>query len=110
MVIAVCSLAIALDAERRRVGIGIGSAAPTPVRADEAEKFIEAVLDEGGLWERPVVIAPSALARFGELVAAAARPIDDVRGTAAYRTHALSVLARRSFSWAWDEYRRAAPA
>jgi CO/xanthine dehydrogenase FAD-binding subunit len=110
MVIAVCSLAIALDAERRRVGIGIGSAAPTPVRADQAETFMEAVLDEGGLWERPAAVAPSALARFGELVAGAARPIDDVRGTAAYRTHALSVLARRSFSWAWDEYRRAASA
>jgi CO/xanthine dehydrogenase FAD-binding subunit len=38
-------------------------------------------------------------------VAAAARPIDDVRGTAAYRRYALSVMARRSFAWAWDEYR-----
>jgi CO/xanthine dehydrogenase FAD-binding subunit len=110
MVIAVCSLAIALDAERRQVGTGIGSAAPTPVRADEAETFMEAVLDEAGLWEKPAAVAPSALMRFGELVAAAARPIDDVRGTAAYRTHALAVLARRSFSWAWDEYRRAASA
>ncbi|HEX9098829.1 MAG TPA: FAD binding domain-containing protein [Candidatus Dormibacteraeota bacterium] len=110
MVIAVCSLAIAIDAERRKVGTGIGSAAPTPLRAGEAETFMEAVLDEGGLWERPTVVAPSALTRFGELVAAAARPIDDVRGTAAYRTHALAVLARRSFSWAWDEYRRAASA
>src|SRR5260370_4313650 len=80
MVIAVCSLAIALDAERRRVGIGIGSAAPTPVRADEAEAFMEALLDDGGLWETGAAVAPSALARFGELVAAAARPIDDVRG------------------------------
>jgi CO/xanthine dehydrogenase FAD-binding subunit len=110
MVIAVCSFAIALDAERRQVGTGIGSAAPTPVTAAEAESFMEGVLDEGGLWERPAAVDPGALARFGELVAAAARPIDDVRGTAAYRRHALAVLARRSFAWAWDEYRAQASA
>ena len=110
MVIAVCSFAIALDADRRQVGTGIGSAAPTPVTAAEAESFMEGVLDEGGLWERPAAVDPVALARFGELVAAAARPIDDVRGTAAYRRHALAVLARRSFAWAWDEYRAQASA
>jgi CO/xanthine dehydrogenase FAD-binding subunit len=110
MVIAVCSLAVAVDPERRHVGTGIGSAAPTPVIAEEAERFIEGVLDEGGLWEKPKVLDPKALARFGELVAAAAHPIDDVRGTAAYRRHALSVMARRSFGWAWDEYRTRASA
>jgi CO/xanthine dehydrogenase FAD-binding subunit len=45
------------------------------------------------------------LERFGELVAAAAAPIDDVRGSAAYRRHALSVLARRLLTWAWEEQR-----
>lgn len=105
MVIAVCSFALSLDPERRHIGTGIGSAAPTPVIADEAERFLEDVLDEGGLWEKPAPVQASALARFGELVAAAAKPIDDVRGTAAYRRHALAVMARRSFGWAWDEYR-----
>jgi CO/xanthine dehydrogenase FAD-binding subunit len=66
------------------------------------------VLDERGLWEKPAAVDESALARFGELVAAAASPIDDVRGTAAYRRHALAVMARRSFAWAWEEYRKAA--
>src|SRR5450759_639043 len=105
MVIAVCSFALSLDPERRHIGTGIGSAAPTPVIAEEAERFLEGVLDEGGLWEKPAPVEASALARFGELVSAAAKPIDDVRGTAAYRRHALAVMARRSFGWAWDEYR-----
>ena len=105
MVIAVCSFALTLDPVRKHIGTGIGSAAPTPVIADEAERFLEGVLDEGGLWEKPASVDASALARFGELVAAAAKPIDDVRGTAAYRRHALAVMARRSFGWAWDEYR-----
>ena len=108
MVIAVCSFALALDPKGRRVGTGIGSAAPTPVTAPDAERFIAGVLEEGGLWERPSDVTESAVARFGELVAAAASPIDDLRGTAAYRRHALAVLARRSFTWAWREYRRAA--
>lgn len=97
MVIAVCSFALSLSAETRRVGTGIGSAAPTPLRAPDAEKFLTASLD----WDARGPIADSVARRFGELVAAAATPIDDVRGTAAYRRHALSVLARRTLAWAW---------
>jgi CO/xanthine dehydrogenase FAD-binding subunit len=40
-------------------------------------------------------------------VAEAANPIDDVRGTAAYRRHALAVMARRTLAWTWDELRAA---
>jgi CO/xanthine dehydrogenase FAD-binding subunit len=108
MVIAVCSFALAIDSERHRIGTGIGSAAPTPVMAQDAERFLAGVLDEGGLWEKPAAVADSALVRFGELVAAASSPIDDLRGTAAYRRRALAVMARRSFVWAWDEYRKSA--
>jgi CO/xanthine dehydrogenase FAD-binding subunit len=108
MVIAVCSFALAIDPKHRHIGTGIGSAAPTPVTADDAERFLEGVLDEGDLWEKPAPMQASALARFGDLVAAAARPIDDVRGTAAYRRHALAIMARRAFVWAWNEYRGAA--
>jgi CO/xanthine dehydrogenase FAD-binding subunit len=105
MVIAVCSFALVLDPERGRVGTGIGSAGPTPLPAVEAERFLEGVLDDQGLWASGAPIGDSAGARFGELVAAAARPIDDVRGTAAYRVHALEVLARRTLAWSWDQYR-----
>ena len=54
-------------------------------------------------WDGGRPPAEADLARFGELVAAAASPIDDVRGSAAYRRHALGVLARRSLAWAWSE-------
>jgi CO/xanthine dehydrogenase FAD-binding subunit len=96
MVIAVCSFALSLDPPRRRVGTGIGSAGPTPLRAVDAEDFIQGALD----WDRGLSVSESALERFGQLVAAAARPIDDIRGTAAYRRRALAVLARRSLKWA----------
>jgi CO/xanthine dehydrogenase FAD-binding subunit len=105
MVIAVCSFALVLDPEHGRVGTGIGSAGPTPLRAGEAERFLQGVLDSEGLWASRGPIGDAAAARFGELVAAAAEPIDDVRGTAAYRVHALGVLARRTLAWAWAEYR-----
>ena len=104
MVIAVCSFGLALHPERRELGTCLGSAAPTPVRAGEAEDFIEGVLEEGNLWESRGEIDGAALGRFGELVAKEARPISDVRGSAAYRTHAVGVLARRTLRWAWDEY------
>jgi CO/xanthine dehydrogenase FAD-binding subunit len=105
MVIAVCSLSLAVWPERRAVCACIGSAGPTPIRAGEAEAFIGGVLDEEGLWEGRGPLSRAALERFGELVAAAAAPIDDVRGSAAYRRHALGVLARRLLTWAWEEQR-----
>jgi CO/xanthine dehydrogenase FAD-binding subunit len=97
MVIAVCSFALAIDDEQRKVGTCLGSAAPTPRRARAAEAFIEANLD----WNTRAPIDPHVLHRFGELVADAASPIDDQRGSAAYRRHALAVMARRTMRWAW---------
>ena len=108
MVIAVSAFACALHPDRRAVGTGIGSAAPTPRRAVEAETFLAGELEDAGLWESRGEL-PEALARaFGERVAAAASPIDDVRGSAAYRLHSLSVMARRAATWAWNDYRKAA--
>ncbi len=107
MVIAVCAFALALHPERGRVGTCIGSAGPTPIRAVEAESFVRGVMAEGRLWESRAALPDAAFRRFGELVAGAARPIDDVRGTAEYRRHSVRVLARRALGWAWDEYRGA---
>jgi CO/xanthine dehydrogenase FAD-binding subunit len=75
MVIAVCSLALLVDRERDELRAAYGSAGPVP-----------------GLVTAPL----SSASAFPDLVAEAARPIDDVRGTAAYRRHALRVLTRRA--------------
>jgi CO/xanthine dehydrogenase FAD-binding subunit len=101
MVIAVCSVALALWPERRRVAVCVGSAGPTPIEATEAEELASGALD----WDGRGAIDDDLLARFGELAGAAARPIDDVRGSARYRSHAVGVLARRTLQWAWDELR-----
>jgi CO/xanthine dehydrogenase FAD-binding subunit len=109
MVIAVVSFALDLDVARRRVGTGIGSAGPTPLRAPGAERFLEEMLAEGDRWESRAELPPGVPERFGDLVAAAAAPIDDLRGSAAYRRHALAVLARRTLAWAWTRRREGQP-
>jgi CO/xanthine dehydrogenase FAD-binding subunit len=101
MVIAVCSLSVHLWPADRAVKACIGSAGPTPIRATEAEAFASGVLD----WDSRGPLDSAAAAEFGRLVEQAARPIDDVRGTAAYRHHALGVLARRALQWTWTEHR-----
>ena len=75
MVIAVCSLALAVDRERGEIRAAYGSAGPVTA-------LVTAPLEERG--------------DFPQRVADAASPIDDVRGTAAYRRHALRVLAARA--------------
>jgi CO/xanthine dehydrogenase FAD-binding subunit len=72
MVIAVVSLAVSAGDELRA---SFGSASPRPV-------LVTAPRDEAD--------------SFAERVAAAAAPIDDVRGTERYRRHALEVLTTRA--------------
>ncbi|MFC4564227.1 FAD binding domain-containing protein [Nocardiopsis mangrovi] len=101
MVIAVASFSLALDAAARTAGTGIGSAGPTPLRAPEAERFLAERFD----WDGGAPPAEDDVREFGELVASAARPIDDVRGSAAYRRRALAVMARRALAWSAADYR-----
>jgi len=72
MVISVVSLALRVDEELRAA---FGSAGPVPV-------LVRGSLDEAD--------------SFAERVAAVASPIDDVRGTAPYRRHAVRVLTKRA--------------
>jgi CO/xanthine dehydrogenase FAD-binding subunit len=72
MVISVVSLALRVDGE---LCASFGSAGPVP-----------------GVVRAPLADAQS----FPDAVATAASPIDDVRGTAAYRRHALRVLTQRA--------------
>ena len=106
MTIAASSFAIALHPSRRTVGTGIGSAGPTPLRADAAEAYLESELRAGDYWSGRRALPDSVVRGFAELVAATAKPIDDVRSTADYRRHALTVLSRRALLWTWDDFRR----
>lgn len=105
MVIAVCAFGIALHPDSRTVKTGIGSAAPTPLRARVAEDFLNAALEEGGFWDNGKVITPSIAKQFADLASGACNPIDDVRGTAKYRRHAVGIMARRTLGWTWEQYR-----
>jgi CO/xanthine dehydrogenase FAD-binding subunit len=78
MVIAVVSLALRVEHELRAA---FGSAGPVPT-------LVRASLDE--------------VDSFPERVAEAASPIDDVRGSAAYRRHALRVLTARALDRCWE--------
>ena len=101
MVIAVAGLALVVDRARRRVGVGLGSCGPTILRATAAEHFATALLEAHG-WEPRLVPSDAELSEFGRLVAAASKPIDDVRGTAAYRRHALAVMGARALARVWS--------
>jgi CO/xanthine dehydrogenase FAD-binding subunit len=97
MAISIAGLALVVDRARRRVGIGLGSCGPTIIRASEAERFAAGLFGEAG-WDLPTRPSDAAAAEFGRLAAGAANPIDDVRGTAAYRRHVLAVMGARALA------------
>jgi CO/xanthine dehydrogenase FAD-binding subunit len=68
-----------------RTTVGLGSVAPTPIRAHQAEEMISSIQSPSS----------SDLDEFARLVAAGTRPITDHRSTEAYRRHAAGVLCRR---------------
>jgi carbon-monoxide dehydrogenase medium subunit len=85
---------VQLTADRTRceqARITLAAVAPTPIRAREAEAF---------LLGKPLDRAT--IAQAGELAAAAARPITDVRSSAAYRVEMVKVLTRRTLQKALE--------
>jgi CO/xanthine dehydrogenase FAD-binding subunit len=90
MVIATASTALVACESRGTVAIALGSVGPTILRCPEAEALAAEHADFGARR-----LAADVVAECGELVRTAARPIDDHRSTAAYRRHAVGVLAGR---------------
>jgi carbon-monoxide dehydrogenase medium subunit len=80
----------------RRASIALGSVAPTIVRAQEAEEFLV-----GRQLDEPIIQQAS------QLAVRAARPIDDIRGTADYRRQMVQVLTARALRQLRDGTERA---
>jgi CO/xanthine dehydrogenase FAD-binding subunit len=96
MVISVASVALVVDRAHRQVRCGLGSVLAMPLRAREAEAWVADRVD----WTA-MAADEGAVAEFAAKVRAAARPIDDHRGTAAYRAHAVGVCAVRALARAF---------
>jgi carbon-monoxide dehydrogenase medium subunit len=78
----------------RRAGIGLGSVASTPIKVSEAAAVLEGS-----------EVTPSRLDEAAGLAAQACAPIDDVRGSAAYRKDVTATLVRRALVRALDRAR-----
>ncbi len=86
--IAVISAAVTAEGNRdghcRRAAVALGAVAPTPIRVPEAERLLC-----GTQWTRELIAEAAAIA------ARETQPIDDLRGSAAYRRHITEVIVRR---------------
>ena len=108
MVIAVCAFGLALHPATRTVRTGIGSAAPTPRPGHGPPRSSSPPRStEGGLWDSGRPIPPAVAGEFAELVAAAANPIDDVRGTRRLPPPRAGRDGPPDPGWTWNEYRSA---
>lgn len=81
--------ALVVNPVERTLALGIGNAAETAIRANQA-----ASLSSHVDWESQTV-THELVQHFGELAAAATSPVDDIQASADYRRHAVAVMARR---------------
>lgn len=99
--VAVANVAFVVHRSDRRVRVAAGAVGPTAVRSGDAERLLADAVD----WDRmrwvTGVDVDAVCTAFGRQLAMASDPVDDVRASASYRRHVLSVigarLARRCF-------------
>ena len=89
MVIATCSVAVAVDTETGAGRIAAGAVAPTARRLPKAEAIFEQFAASSA------VPTERALDDLEDAVRADIAPIDDHRSTAPYRAHATATIVRR---------------
>ena len=92
--LAVTGVAVSVTVEGdilKEARVVLASAAPTVMRAREAEDFL-----------RGKTISDELLAQAGELAAAASRPRDSIRGSAEYRRNLVGVLTKRALRTSID--------
>jgi CO/xanthine dehydrogenase FAD-binding subunit len=88
MVISLAGVALVVDDDRQSVSFALGSVGPTILRSPAAETVAANVLFGG-------THLGDAMSQLAGAIRETARPIDDHRSTAAYRRHAVGVLATR---------------
>ena len=95
MAIAVVSVAARLTLNETgdisQARIALGSVAPTPMRATQAESSLDG--------QPPSV---EHFAKAGQIASAESSPIDDIRASGDYRKKMVAVLTRRALAAAWD--------
>jgi len=89
LAIAIASVAAVYYPKEGRISVALGSVAPTPVRADAAERLFEKH------WRGPDR-AEELLTAVGAEAVKASCCIDDVRATASYRRRLVAVLTERA--------------
>ena len=91
MVISVASCCLVVDRTNGTIAVALGAVGPTIIRCRETESWLASQID----LKTKATVSPNLLQEFGDRIANESKPIDDHRSTAAYRRHAVSVLARR---------------
>ncbi len=99
MVISMAGLALVADRDGRAVRCALGAVAAGIPRATQAEAWVAERID----WDNGAEVEDAVADEFGSRVAAASSPIDDHRSTAAYRRHAVAVLAARALKRAFAQ-------